>query len=91
MKQILIEKYIEPSEVKINGNYAIKLWYNKYGECHSFLGQPAFIKYYKTQIREQRWYTKDELHRDRGLSAYLGYCNEKISCKIWYKNGKRIK
>ena len=89
MRQILIEKYIEPSEIKINCNYTYKSWFDKYDDLHSFMGQPAKIGYNSNgQIKHQEWYKKGVRHRDGDLPAYIRYdSNGQISCKMWYKKG----
>jgi hypothetical protein len=43
MKQILIEKYIEPSKIEMFGDIVVKKWLDKYGDLHSFMGHPASI------------------------------------------------
>ena len=89
-KQILIEKYIEPSEVENRSDRTIiKLWLNRNYDLHSFMGHPAVIRYYSSgQIIGQTWFKKDIIHRDGDLPAYIGYdSNGKISCQEWYKKG----
>jgi hypothetical protein len=90
MKQILIEKYIEPSERKIGENSVFESWFNKYGDLHSSMGQPAFICY-KEQVLSQSWYKKGVEHRDRDLPSYIGYSNGQVYYQEWYKNGELIK
>jgi hypothetical protein len=72
MKQIIIEKYIQPSIINKNvirqffdDNFNVeteekllmKKWYNNYGELHSFFNQPAKI-YYNSEgeIIMRSWY-----------------------------------
>jgi hypothetical protein len=44
MKQILIEKYIEPSKVEAGSDGAfIKYWFDKYDDLHSFMNHPACV------------------------------------------------
>jgi hypothetical protein len=92
-KQILIEKYIEPSEkvTEFNG-IIVERWFDKYEYKHSFMGQPAVIVYNENKkIIEQRWYKKGFCHRDGDLPACIFYFKEQTSYQEWYKNGKRIK
>jgi antitoxin component YwqK of YwqJK toxin-antitoxin module len=92
MKQVLIEKYIEPSEKEgINSVFVYEFWLNKYGDRHSFMGQPAYIVYDNGKIKRQIWYKKGIVHRDRDLPAYIEYNNGQIIYKEWYKKGKCIK
>jgi hypothetical protein len=91
MRQILIEKYIEPSEVIIYVNYVAEKWLNKNYDLHSFMGQPAYILYNNKKISCQCWYKKGELHRDKDFPAEMGYKNGKETYKWWYKNGIIIK
>ena len=92
MKQILIEKYIKPSETQFINVFFVEMWLNEYGDRHSFMGQPAFVQYYKGQIETQHWDKKGELHRDRGLPAIIYYNNkEQTGAKRWYKNGIETK
>ena len=88
-KQILIEKYIEPSEAKIDGTWVYESWFDKYDDLHSFMGQPAKIGYDSNgQINHQIWYKKGVQHRDGDLPAYVGYnSNGKISYQVWHKKG----
>jgi hypothetical protein len=81
MRQILIEKYIEPSEIipETQSNYEIKRWLDRNGDLHSFLGQPAVICYNNEGIIIKHWHKKGNRHREKGLPAY-----------IWYKNDKMI-
>jgi hypothetical protein len=91
-KQILIEKYILPSEID---SFGTEYWHNKYGELHSFLGQPAVVNYngisesvsYK-KIEQQRWYKNGKTHRERGLPAIIYFYDDKISTRYWFKNGE---
>jgi hypothetical protein len=92
-RQILIEKYIEPSEIIIDGNYIIKRWFNEYGDKHSVLGHPAVTLYDSNgQIYYQDWYEKGLKHRNKTLPSVIGYnSNEQTSYEIWYKKGIKIK
>jgi hypothetical protein len=92
-KQILIEKYIEPSETKKDGAYVIESWFDKHGDYHSFMGQPAVTCYGKNKkVLAQHWCKKGISHRDRNLPAsiyYSIYYNyEHLTRKIWWENGK---
>jgi antitoxin component YwqK of YwqJK toxin-antitoxin module len=90
MKQILIEKYIEPTEISkftILETFS-EYWHNKYGELHSSLGQPALI-YHGSGRTVQHWYKNDKRHRDKNLPALIIYENGKITDAAWYENGKK--
>jgi antitoxin component YwqK of YwqJK toxin-antitoxin module len=89
MKQILIEKYIEPSETKVRGNLVIKSWFDRNYDLHSFMGQPAGIFYENGRIIEQQWFKKGVLHRDGVLPACISYYNGQIIRQWWYKKGVR--
>jgi antitoxin component YwqK of YwqJK toxin-antitoxin module len=89
-KQILIEKYIEPSEIleDITGSI-VKRWLDKNGDLHSFMGQPAFIYYKDGQIITQEWHKKGVIHRDGDLPAIIEYNNSgKVIEKYYYKKGE---
>jgi hypothetical protein len=90
MRQVLIEKYIKPSEIKTHGKYSHYFWYNEYEDRHSILGQPSEIVYCdKSKVIGQFWHKKGLPHRDRGLPSaiYYNLREEKIS-EYWYKNGE---
>jgi hypothetical protein len=88
MKQILIEKYIEPTEIKIDGNSVYEFWFDRNYDLHSFMSHPAYIEYYNGQIIYQEWYKKGVRHRDGDLPAFIGYdYNGQISYQSWYKKG----
>jgi hypothetical protein len=94
MKQILIEKYIEPSEIKTDRGYIFEHWLNRNGDLHSFMGQPSEICYYNwesKEIRNQYWDKKGVEHRDKNLPSAIFYEDGKIKSKYWYKNGIEIK
>ena len=91
MRQILIEKHIEPSQIAIDGSWACHVWRDKYGDRHSVLGQPAIVTYEKKEITSQHWYKKGFLHREKKLPAYFSYKNEQIRSQYWYKNGELVK
>jgi hypothetical protein len=106
MKQIFIEKYIEPSEISVytptidemvylyRSKYSIHRWFNKYGELHSYLGQPAEIHYNEIGcIYNQIWYKNGILHRERDQPAEIKYSTIDnvsfyTSSKFWDKKGK---
>jgi len=91
-RQILIEKYVEPSEVIIYVNYVAEKWLNKNYDLHSFMGQPAYILYDNKKISCQCWYKKGIQHRGMGLPAVIDYnYNEQTIRQFWYKNGEFIK
>jgi hypothetical protein len=86
MKQLLIEKYIEPSEVIININSVIERWLDRNGELHSFMGQPSVIRYENGQINAHSWHKKDKLHRDNNLPSVIWYNQyEQTIRKDWFK------
>jgi hypothetical protein len=91
MKQILIEKYIKPSDVTISGDYVAERWLNKNYYLHSFLGQPAYIWYKNGKILKKEWRKKGELHRDRNLPSYIYYYKNLTTSEHWFKNGKETK
>jgi hypothetical protein len=78
MRQILIEKYIEPSERIIDGNCISELWFDEYGDRHSSMNHPAVIYYNNGKITKQFWYKKGELHRDGVLPAFIEYYIGKV-------------
>ena len=84
-KQILIEKYIEPSETEVGGVLVRERWLDKYGDRHSLMGQPSEIWYENGQITEKRWHKKGILHRDKALPAETFYYNENIFGELWYQ------
>jgi hypothetical protein len=63
-KQILIEKYIEPSEVIININSVIENWIDRNYDLHSSMGQPSEIYYFKGKVSYQAWHKKGIYHRE---------------------------
>jgi hypothetical protein len=79
-KSILIEKYIEPSEVIDKGyGIVVECWLDRNGDYHSFMGHPAYVGYNSDgQINYQEWYKKGVIYRDRNLPAIIYYDNEKI-------------
>ena len=92
-KSILIEKYIEPSEIEYKGNgFFIKRWFDRNEDLHSFMGHPAETGYCYGKIMSQNWYKKGVQHRGKRLPAEIWYhFNGQIEDKIWHNNGKRIK
>ena len=92
LKQVLIEKYIKPSETGNKSNDVfIQRWFDKNYDLHSFMSQPAYISYYKGKIIYKIWYKKGICHRDGDLPAFISYNNGQIYHQKWYKNGKLIK
>jgi hypothetical protein len=75
MKQILIEKYIEPSEIEIlSDGTIIERWLDKNYNKHSFMGQPAEVWYYEDgNVSNQGWFKKGITHRNRNLPDYIYY------------------
>jgi hypothetical protein len=87
-KNILIEKYIEPSEVVYFGTFFTEYYYNRLGELHSFLGQPAEVfNYNKSEIRAQRYYKRNKIHRDCDQPAIIEYTSGRIDRQYWLKEG----
>jgi hypothetical protein len=91
MRQILIEKYVEPSNASSYRNFFHERWFNEDGELHSILGQPADIFYENGQIVQKEWYKKGVKHRGKRLPAEVWYENERIFIEYWYKNGEKTK
>jgi hypothetical protein len=100
MKQILIEKYIEPSEVQLVGKVVVKRWLNRNLERHSTMGQPSVVEYAyiiensKFSAIEritQSWHKKDIKHREKNLPAVIWHVYGCEMSKLWYKNGILIK
>jgi antitoxin component YwqK of YwqJK toxin-antitoxin module len=89
-KNILIEKYLEPSEIKSDGEYTTKCWFNKYGEFHSFFGQPSVITINNltNEFWEKQWHKNGKLHREGNKPAVI-YWNKQgeISHLYFCKNG----
>jgi hypothetical protein len=88
-KQILIEKYIKPSEIIFRGYGIIsEYWFNRNYYLHSFMGQPAENWYYNGKIKSQNFYKKGAWYRERNLPTYIRYDdNEQTIHQGWYKNG----
>jgi len=80
IRELLIEKWIEPSYVSKSGNM---YWYNEYGNLHSTGDRPAM----KGQDGSKWWYKNGQIHRDGENPAAI-HSNGKM---FWYKNGKYIK
>jgi hypothetical protein len=91
LKQILIEKYIEPNEVIKEYDIIINLWLNEYGDKHSILQHPAEVRFFEGKVIQQRWYKKGIMHRGRDLPAIINFRNGIQEIWGWYKNGKIIK
>jgi hypothetical protein len=92
MRQILIEKYVEPSETKINKYGYIEQWHNDYGELHSFMGHPSLVYFYKGKILAQHWYKKDVKHREKSLPAEIVYDKKGLKeLECWVKNDQTLK
>jgi hypothetical protein len=91
MRQILIEKYIEPSEVKAYGNNIIERWFNEDGDSHSFFGHPAEVWYNNNGITWKRWFIKGKSKRKGVLPDEIVYRYYDKKCR-WceYKNGELI-
>jgi hypothetical protein len=72
MKQLLIEKYIEPSEVIIiDGDYITERWFDKNYDLHSFMGHPSRIAYKNKEIIWQEFHKKGELCRNKNLPDFV--------------------
>jgi hypothetical protein len=100
-KQILIEKYLIPSEFielkRIDNCYYgvdcfVKRWRNKYGELHSTFDHPAEMYYsLEGRIFKQEWYKNDLLHRDNKKPAIIYYNpNNKETSLFWYEDGEYL-
>jgi hypothetical protein len=94
MRQILIEKYIKPSEILDTVHYIVERWFNEDGELHSFMGHPAVLWYKKgdnIKLENKIWYKKGLRHREKDLPSSIFYKKEKEMSKIWYKNGEEYR
>jgi antitoxin component YwqK of YwqJK toxin-antitoxin module len=87
MRQILIEKYINPSEIDIDGIWVYETWLDKYGYRNSFMGQPAEVYYYNGKIANKFWLKNGELDRDKDLPTAMWYYDEKMTRQFWHKKG----
>jgi hypothetical protein len=84
MRQLLIEKYLEPNKFEDKRYYV-----NEEGRHHSFLGQPAFVEYVGNKVLIQYWCKNGLNHRERDNPAIIQYnINERVICREWIKNGK---
>ena len=77
IREVLNEKWIEPSRIDWIGNM---FWYNKYGELHSTGDNPAEIY----SIGTKRWFKNGLIHRNKDKPAEE-YSN---GDKYWFKNGE---
>jgi hypothetical protein len=86
MRQILIEKYIHPSEIESDKDNIIEYWKNEYGENHNIFDHPSIVIYdKKMQLIEQGWVENGQIHRDKN-PAIIGYDdNNKIKFKKWFR------
>lgn len=92
MRQILIEKYIQPSKIEFWANFKFEQWHDRDGELHSFMGHPASVDYNITnKVISKSWYKKGKEHRDKNLPAFISYYNERMAKQVWYKNNIFIK
>jgi hypothetical protein len=73
MKQILIEKYIEPSEVIITGGCVTERWFDRNCNLHSFMGQPSYVSYKNGKITTKLWHKKGFIHRNRSLPDMITF------------------
>jgi hypothetical protein len=89
-KQILIEKYIEPSETHNSLSYTAEYWADINGDNHSFMGHPAVVIYNNKEISSQFWFKKSLAHREKNLPASIFYKNGQAIGKEWHKNGEYI-
>ena len=80
MRELLIEKWILPTEIYESGTM---IWRNESWEIHSCDDRPAVIYASGTKW----WYKNGERHRDGDKPAVIFADGE----KRWYKNGKFIK
>jgi hypothetical protein len=68
-RSILIEKYIEPSEVEVKNSYIAEIQLDKYGDKHSKLCQPSEVWIGKNgEIIGQWWHKKGKEIRKNGDS-----------------------
>ena len=94
-KDILIEKYLQPSKIihevdDFSGSkYVIKLWENKYGELHSTFDHPAKTNSTKSgNFLKQWWYKDGVFFRDKNKSYVITYHDE---VKTYESNGIKLK
>ena len=92
MRQVLIEKYIEPSETTKTSDgihlFFIERWKSKYGDLHSILCQPSVvIKFEDGQIRCQQWHKKDLIHRGNNLPAVIWYKQTQRTAEFYFIKG----
>jgi hypothetical protein len=92
MKQIFIEKYIQPSKISLSGNEFY--WVNEFAELNSVLGHPAVVRFYNGKVTEKHWYKNGLRHREgyqknKNLPASVYYYSSE---QHWYyKNDKFVK
>jgi antitoxin component YwqK of YwqJK toxin-antitoxin module len=93
-REILIEKYIEPSETScfplnvFDYKMGYEKWRNEDGELDSILGHPSLVKYdLFGEVVEKLWNKKGKLHRERDKPAIIGYQKNKTMHKNWFKKG----
>jgi hypothetical protein len=95
IKQILIEKYIKPSDSYMrypltNGHpgHRVEVWFNKKGKLHSFLGHPSEVLSEDGFIIRKRWTKNGKNHRNKNLPSWIQYDRSgNIAWQNWYKNG----
>jgi hypothetical protein len=81
-KDILIEKYLQPSEIiykydSLGKKYTIKFWRNRYGELHSTFDHPAKTSSTNSGNFLKKWWYKDGyLNRDKKKSYVIIYHDE---------------
>jgi hypothetical protein len=94
LKQILIEKYIKPSEIfklDYDDGFKIERWFDRYGDLHSFMGHPAEVVFCKFKLSEKRWFKKGILHSDGQFPSIIEYQNKQKETHYWFKRGVLIK
>jgi antitoxin component YwqK of YwqJK toxin-antitoxin module len=94
-REILIEKYIEPSEITkfLLNVFDYKMedekWRNEDGELDSVLGHPSIVRYNLFgEVTEKVWHKKGKLHRERDKPAIIIYQKKKTMRKHWLKNSR---
>jgi len=86
MRELLIEKWTEPTEIQRYIGNSIYFWRNDLGEAHRDGDQPAII----WSDGSRWWYKKGELHREGNKPAIIRNDGEFSKLEFW-ENGNFIK
>jgi hypothetical protein len=90
-REILIEKYIEPSKIEIFRGIIVQRWFDRNYDLHSFMGHSSEIRHSSGEISYQAWYKKGVEHRDKNLPSAIEYKDEQTIVLIYKKNGVKVK